>query len=96
MAVPHGILNINITVTDVTTNILTDYHYITDVQVIDACTVQTNQRAIENNKEMLNCTNNSIKGALKDIIFTQLENVPTHSDGIALFKNSRHSKLYHH
>ena len=35
---------------------------------------------------MFHCIKSSIKGDLKDTIFTQFENLPAHEDGISLFK----------
>ena len=83
---PHGILSFPTGVGAATNNILTDYHSVTEAQIVTARTARVDQRAIQNAKAMFNCVKGSIKGALKDTIFTQFGNMPTHSDGTALFK----------
>ena len=85
-AAPHGILSFPTGVGTATNNILTDYHSIADAQIVTARTARVDQRSIQNAKAMFNCVKGSIKGALKATIFTQFGNMPTHSDGTALFK----------
>ena len=67
-------------------NIFTHYHSITDEEIEDARTARTGDRAIQNAKAMFQCIKGSITGNLRDIIFNQYGNLPTHNDGIALFK----------
>ena len=83
---PQGILTFPTDTTGITNNILTDYHSITDAQIETARAARVDQRAIQNSKAMFKCIKSSIKGALKDTIFTQIGNMPTHSDGNTLFK----------
>ena len=83
---PQGILTFPTGTTGVSNNILTDYHSVTDAQIETARDARTDQRAIQNAKAMFKCIKSSIKGALKDTIFTQIGNMPTHSDGNTLFK----------
>jgi len=77
---PHGILTIN------GNNIFSDYHSITDAQIEVARTAQIDNRVIQNSRVMIQCIKNSIKRSIRDTIFTQSGNIPTHADGIALFK----------
>ena len=77
---PQGILKVG------GQDILTNYHSITNANIETARTNRTNSRAIQNSKAMFRCLKSSIKGDLKDTIFTQYENLPEHEDGISLFK----------
>ena len=79
---PHGILTID------DKDVLKEYHSITDTQVETAQKARTNTRAIQNATCMYKCIKSSIKGDIRDTIFTQIGNIPTISDGIALFKKS--------
>jgi len=67
-------------------DILTNYHSIYTVDVDTACTNRTNDRALQNSRTMYACIKSSIKGDLKDAIFTQFENIPNYDNGMALFK----------
>ena len=77
---PQGILKVG------GQDILTNYHSITNANIETARTNRTNSRAIQNSKAMFRCLKSSIKGDLKDTIFTQYENLPEHEDDISLFK----------
>ena len=81
-ASPHGILTID------KKDVLKEYHSITDTQVETAQKARTNTRAIQNATCMYKCIKSSIKGDIRDTIFTQIGNIPTISDGVALFKKS--------
>lgn len=67
-------------------NILTDYHSISDADILAATTARRNDRGIQNSKAMFSCIKSSIQGDIKDTIFTQFGNLPSHEDGVALFK----------
>ena len=75
----QGILNID------GKNILTEYHSITETQINTASTACTNNHSIKK-KVTSTCINYSIKGNLKDTIFNQFGNIPSHNNGIALSK----------
>ena len=77
---PYGILQIN------GSNILTNYHSITEVEITNALTNRTDNRAIQNSRAMFQCIKSSIKGSLRDTIFTQAGNLPNNTDGPSLFK----------
>ena len=77
---PHGILTID------GNNILSDYHSITDAQIEAARGARTDDRAIQNSRAMFQCVKKSIKGSIRNTIFPQSGNIPTHADGITLFK----------
>lgn len=68
-------------------NILTDYHLVTDAEITAASTACKNNRAIQNSKAMVGCIKYSIKGDIKDTIFTQFGSLLSVNDGIALFKH---------
>ena len=67
-------------------DILTEYHSITNQHIEDARIARTNDRALQNSKAMYACIKSSVKGNLKDTIFTQFDNIPDYDDGVALFK----------
>ena len=67
-------------------NILMEYHSINVTQIENAKAACTNDHAIQNSRAMFSCIKLSIKGNLKDTIFSQFDNLPNHEDGIALFK----------
>ena len=67
-------------------NILTKYHSITDAEITAVTTTRTNDIAIQNSKAMFSCIKSSIEGYIKDTIFTQFGKLPSHKDGVALFK----------
>jgi len=77
---PHGIINI------AGKDVLTDYHSFTDTEITDSRTNQNDNRAIQNEMAMIQCVKSSIKGIIRDIIFTQLGNLSTHQNGIIIFK----------
>lgn len=77
---PTNIIDIN------DKNILTEYHSITDQEITTASTARVNNRAIQNSKAMFACIKSSIKGDIKNTIFTQFGNLPSIEDGDALFK----------
>ena len=79
-AAPNGILDIN------GKNMLTEYHSITEVDITTARTNRVDTRAIQNSRAMFQCVKSSIKGDVRDTIFTQAGNLPTHTDGNTLFK----------
>ena len=81
-ASPHGILTVD------GQDILKDYHSITDTQVEAAQVARIDTRAIQNAACMYKCIKSSIKGDIRDTIFTQIGNIPTIADGVALFKKS--------
>ena len=68
-------------------NILTDYHSVSDADILAATTARTNNRGIQNSKAMFSCIKSSIQGDIKDTIFTQFGNLPSHQDRVALFKS---------
>ena len=78
--VPQGILDIG------GQDILIEYHSITDTEIEAARTARKNSQSVQNSKAMFRCIKSSIKGDLKDTIFTQYENLSEHEDGISLFK----------
>jgi len=67
-------------------DILINYHSIYTVDTDTARTNHTNDRALQNSRAMYACIKSSIQGDLKDIIFTQFDNIPDYDDGITLFK----------
>jgi len=67
-------------------NILTDYHSISDADVLAATTSPLNDRKIQNFKAMFSCIKSSIEGDIKDTIFTQFGDLPSHDNGVSLFK----------
>ena len=77
---PHEILIIN------SNKIFSDYDSITVAQIEVAKTAQIGDRAIQNSHIMIQCIKSSIKRSIWDTIFTQSSNIPTHADGITLFK----------
>ena len=77
---PNGILEIG------SRNILTDYHSITGTEIATAFTARTNTRAIQNSNAMFKCIKSSIKGSIRDTIFTQVGNHPNNTDRNSLFK----------
>ena len=58
----------------------------TDTKITTTRTNRTIDRAIQNSKAIFTCIKSSIKCDIKDTIFTQFGNIPTHTDGITLFK----------
>ena len=88
-AAPHGILTID------ARNIVSDYHSITDAQINTVRINRVNNRAIQNASVIFKCINTSIKGSIRDTIFTQSGNMPTHADGITLLKNLHLSPPWH-
>ena len=69
-----------------TKNILTDYHSISDADIEAARVARTSDCALQNALSIFTCIKSSIKGTLKDTIFNRIGNIPTHNDGVALFK----------
>jgi len=65
---------------------LTEYHSITEIDIATSCTNRTDNRAIQNARPMFQYVKSSIKGDVRDSIFTQAGNLPTHTDGNTLFK----------
>ena len=64
---------------------LTNYHLVTDAQITAARTARIDNRANQNAKAMVKCIKSSIRGDIRDTIFTQSANIPSDDDGIALF-----------
>ena len=69
-----------------TQNILTDYQSISDADIEAARVARTSDCALQNALSIFTCIKSSIKGTLKDTIFNRIGNIPTHNDGVALFK----------
>ena len=67
-------------------DILTEYHSISTTDIEAARTARTNNRALQNSRAMYSCIKNSIKGDIRDTIFTQFDNIPDYEDGDTLFK----------
>jgi len=67
-------------------DILTDYHSIYAVDIDTARTNRTNDRALQNSRAIYAYIKSSIKGDLKDTIFTQFDNISDYNDSIALLK----------
>ena len=68
-------------------NIFTEFHSITDANIIEARQNCTNARPTQNSKALYQCLESSISGALKTTIFSQTENIPKHEDWVNLFKS---------
>ena len=83
-AAPNGILTFGIAPAD--HNILTNYHSVTDAAIAAAHTARHDIRAIQNSTAMFKYINASIKGTLRDTIFTQSGNLPANTDGPTLLK----------
>ena len=62
------------------------YQSITKDMIQNARAARTNQRAKQNVKALFHCLEYSISGSVKTVIFAQTGNIPTHEDGVALFK----------
>ena len=77
---PHDIITVN------GNNILTNYHSVTDADLTAARTARVDNRAIQNTTTMFKCIKASISGSVKQTIFTQSGNLPTHTCGVTLFK----------
>ena len=77
---PHGILTI------AGKDMLSEYHSITDAEIETTRTARTDPRAIQNSRALFQCLKSSVRGNIKDSIFTQQGNLPAHSDGNALLK----------
>ena len=76
---PQGILDIN------GSNLLTDYHSLTILQVDNASAARVDPHATQNACAMYSCLKSSISGDLKLTLFPQVGNLPTHEDGTRLF-----------
>ena len=83
-AAPNGILTFGTAPAE--HNILTNYHSVTDAAITAAHTARRDIRAIQNSTAMFKCIKASIKGTLRDTIFTQSGNLPANTDGPTLFK----------
>ena len=79
-AAPHGILTVD------DKDILNEYHSVTEEKVKDARTARTDSRAQQNARAMFKCIKSSIEGSVKETVFTQSDNLPTHACGVMLFK----------
>ena len=69
-----------------TKDILTDYYSISDADIETARVAHNSNCALQNSTAMFTCIKGSIKGTLKETIFNQIGNIPTHTDGVSLFK----------
>ena len=66
--------------------ISTDYHSITEAQVIAARTARINDRVKQNSQALYRCLESSTTGSIKTTIFMQIGNPSDHEDRISLFK----------
>ena len=69
-----------------TQHILTNYHLVTTAVIHLACSNRTNTVTIQKSKVMYNWLKSPVSGDIKNTIFSQIGNVLTHEDGIALIK----------
>ena len=76
---PQGILDIN------GSNLLTDYHSLTILEVDNASATSVDPCATQNVCAMYSCLKSSISGDLKSTLFSQVGNLPTHEYGTRLF-----------
>ena len=76
---PQGILDI------AGSNLLKDYHSLTNLQVYNASTARVDPCAIQNARAMYSCLKSSISGNFKSTLFSQAVNLPTHEYGNRIF-----------
>ena len=77
---PHDITKIN------GKDIFSDYHSISDTEISTERAARTDTRALQNATTMFKCIKSSVAGNVKETIFTQNGNLPSHNCGVTLLK----------
>ena len=67
-------------------NILTKYHSISSVNIVDAFAALTNDRAIQNSKASYTMLSKSVTRNICNTVFEQSQNLPSDKYSVALFK----------